>query len=109
MKDSTSPPILRTYLDRYPNGAYAPIARSLIEHYEQQVKLELAAREEERRLREEAAKAAEAKRLEGEHRARLAKMPNCFRSRPDPAKNDRSSSGLNHRDTSRSARRTGQT
>jgi uncharacterized caspase-like protein len=74
VKDSTSPAVLRTYLERYPNGEFAPIARALIEHYEQRLKAELAAREEERRRREEERRAAEAKLLEDERRAREAAL-----------------------------------
>jgi hypothetical protein len=70
VKDSTSPAVLGAYLERYPDGEFAPIARALIEHYEGQRRAELAAREEERRRQEEERKAAEAKRLEEERRAR---------------------------------------
>jgi uncharacterized caspase-like protein len=64
VKDSTSPVVLATYLQRYPNGEFAPVARALIEHYQQQIKLEQAARQEEEKHQEEARKAAEVKRLE---------------------------------------------
>ena len=74
MKDSTSPAVLGTYLERYPTGEFASIARALVEHYEQQLKLELAAREGERRRQEEEMKAAEARRLEDEQRAREAAL-----------------------------------
>ena len=74
VKDSTSPAVLSTYLDRYPNGEFAPIARALVEHYEQQLKLDLAKREEERKRQEAALKAAEAKRFEEERRIREAAL-----------------------------------
>ena len=74
VKDSSSPAVLGTYLERYPNGEFAPIARALIEHHEQQLKAELATREEERRRQEEERKAAEAKLLEDERRAREAAL-----------------------------------
>jgi hypothetical protein len=70
VKDSTSSAVLGTYLERYPDGEFAPIARALIAHYEQQLKAELAAREEARRRQEEEKKAAEVRRLEEERRAR---------------------------------------
>jgi uncharacterized caspase-like protein len=35
VKDSTSPTVLTTYLERYPNGEFAPIARALIDYYVQ--------------------------------------------------------------------------
>jgi hypothetical protein len=70
VKDSTSASVLRTYLDRYPSGEFAIIAKALIAHYEQQAKLSLAALEEERRRQEEAKRDAELRRLEIEKRAR---------------------------------------
>ena len=72
VKDSTSPAVLGTYLERYPNGEFAPIAQALMEHYQRQLKAELAAREEARRREEEERKSAEVKRLEEERRAREA-------------------------------------
>jgi hypothetical protein len=74
VKDSTSPAVLGTYLERYPNGEFAPIARALIEHYNRQLQLDLAARETERKRREEEMRTAEAKRLEEEQRAREAAL-----------------------------------
>jgi hypothetical protein len=70
VKDTTSPAVLRTYLERYPDGEFAPIARALIEHYDRQIQLDQAAKETERKRREEETRAAEAKRLEDEQRAR---------------------------------------
>jgi uncharacterized caspase-like protein len=70
LKDSSDPAVLGTYLERYPSGEFAPIARALIEHHERQLKLQAAAREEETRRREEERKAAEVKRLEEERDAR---------------------------------------
>lgn len=70
VKDSTSPEVLRTYVERFPDGEFVPIARALIEHYEQRLKAEEAAREEAARRREEERKAAEVKRLEDEGRAK---------------------------------------
>jgi hypothetical protein len=72
VKDSNSPAVLSTYLERYPAGEFALIARALIEHYNQQLKLELAALERERKRQEEEMKAAEARRLEEEQRFREA-------------------------------------
>lgn len=70
VKDSTSASVLRTYVERYPNGEFTTIARALIDHYEQQAKLSLAAREEDERRQERAKKDAELKRLEIEQRTR---------------------------------------
>ena len=61
VKDSASPGVLRTYVERFPDGEFVPIARALIEHYEQRSKAEEAAREEAVRRREEERKAAEVK------------------------------------------------
>src|SRR5262249_15612011 len=72
VKDSNSPAVLNTYLERYPAGEVAQIAVALIEHYNQQLKLELAALERERKRQEEEMKAAEARRLEEEQRFREA-------------------------------------
>jgi uncharacterized caspase-like protein len=74
VKDSTSPTVLRTYLERYPSGEFATIARALIEHYEQQARAALAAREEEERRLEQEKKAAELQRLEEQKRAREAAL-----------------------------------
>jgi hypothetical protein len=47
VKDSTNPTVLATYLERYPNGQFAAIARTLAEHYDRKLKAEQAAQEEE--------------------------------------------------------------
>jgi hypothetical protein len=70
VKDSTSPAVFATYLDRYPNGEFAAVARALTEHFDRKLKAEQAAQEEERRRIEEERKAAEVERLEGERRTR---------------------------------------
>jgi hypothetical protein len=75
VKDSTSPSVLRTYVERFPDGEFVPIARALIEHYEQRLKVEEAAREQVARRREEERKAAEVKRLEEEGRAQESRQP----------------------------------
>jgi hypothetical protein len=49
----TSPAVLSTYLERYPNGEFAAIARTLAEHYDRKLKAEQAAQEEERKRIEE--------------------------------------------------------
>lgn len=71
VKDSSSPSVVKTYLERYPDGTFAALARALIAGLEKQEQVERAVREEEqkrihaeqKRL-EEARKAAELKRLE---------------------------------------------
>jgi Caspase domain len=86
VKDSTTPTVLRTYLERYPNGEFAPIARVLTEHYERQQTAELAAREEARKREEEERIAAAVKRIEEERRAREAALAG-ERRRAEEAKN----------------------
>src|SRR5262245_5955188 len=88
VKDSTSPTVLKTYLERYPNGEFAPIARALIDHYVQQSRVEQAARAEEVKRQEEARKTAEVKRLEDERRIREAVLAEELR-RAEDAKNSR--------------------
>jgi hypothetical protein len=72
VKESTSSAVLATYLERYPNGEFAAIARALAEHYDRKLKAEQAAQEEERKRIEEERKAIEVKRLEEERRVREA-------------------------------------
>jgi uncharacterized caspase-like protein len=86
VKDSTDPSVLATYLQRYPNGEYATIDRLLIEHYDRRIKLQDAAREEERKRQEEERKAAEVKRLEEERRAKESAFAG-ERKRAEEAKN----------------------
>ncbi len=86
VKDSTSPTVLRTYLDRYPEGEFAAIARALIQHYEQQAKVAIAARERERKQQDEEKKAAEVKRIEEERRVREAALVEA-RIKAEAAKN----------------------
>ena len=87
VKDSTSSSVLRTYVERYPNGQFAPIARALIEHYEQQARATLAEREEEKKRHEEARKEAEVKRIEEARRGREAELAQ-ERIRASQAKKD---------------------
>jgi hypothetical protein len=65
---------LASYLERYPNGEFASIARALISHYEQQDRAAQTAAEEERKRQDEARKAAEVVRLEDERRVREAEF-----------------------------------
>lgn len=72
VKDNNDPAVLKTYLARYPSGAFAAIATALVDQQEQRLKAEVAARDEERKRAEEARKAAELQRKEEERRAREA-------------------------------------
>lgn len=104
VKDSTSPTILKTYVDRYPEGEFAPIARALIQHYEQQSKAVIAAREREQKLREEERKAAEVKRLEEERRVREAALSEA-RIRAEAAKNQAEVARLENKERAEHAAR----
>jgi len=69
VKDSDNPAVLTSYLERYPDGSFAPLARALIEQHKQQQEAERAAREAELRRQEEARKQADVERLEAERKA----------------------------------------
>lgn len=86
VKDSTTSTVLDTYLERYPDGEFAPIARALIEHYERQLKAEVAAREQARKRQEEERRAAEVKRIEEQRKVREAALAE-ERKRAEEAKN----------------------
>ncbi|MFZ4806268.1 MAG: caspase family protein [Hyphomicrobiaceae bacterium] len=70
VKDSTSPAVVAAYIEKYPNGEFAPIARAMIEHLQRKMQAERAEQEERLRLLEEQRKAAEVDRLERERAAR---------------------------------------
>ena len=74
VKDSGDPAVLGIYLQRYPTGEFAPIARALIDQYERKEKAALAAREEAHKKDEETRKAAQVKRIEQEQRASEAAL-----------------------------------
>src|SRR5262245_61400042 len=76
LKDRREPAALTAYLERYPDGTFASIGKALIDQLEQQLKAEQAAREEARRRQEEARTAADARRLEDEHRALETSLAN---------------------------------
>jgi hypothetical protein len=63
VKDSKDPAVLQVYLDKYPSGTFADLARQLIAQ---------ANRESEARRAEAAERAAEAQRIEAERKARAA-------------------------------------
>jgi hypothetical protein len=93
VKDSTSPTVLATYLERYPNGEFASIARALIEHYERQLKAELAAREQDEKRQEVERRNREVRQLEDEQRAREAVFAE-ERKRAEKAQTDEESKRL---------------
>lgn len=97
VKDSDSPAVFRTYLERYPKGEFASIARVLIEHYEQRAKADQAKREEDRKRSEEQIKSAEVQRLEEERRHREAALAE-ERKRAQDANNTAVSKQLDQRE-----------
>jgi uncharacterized caspase-like protein len=64
VKDSDNPAVLQTYLDRYPEGKFAQVARALIEQRRQELRVKQAQIEAQQRRAEEERKAGEARRLE---------------------------------------------
>ena len=80
VKDTNNPAVLATYLERYPSGEFATVARALIEHYDGRLKLEVAKEEATRKLEaarkleEEAKRAADLTRAEDERKAREAAL-----------------------------------
>jgi uncharacterized caspase-like protein len=69
VKDSSNAAVIATYLERYPKGEFAPVARALVEHYESRRKLEQAKQDDDLKRQAHAAMAAQAKRMEEERRA----------------------------------------
>jgi Caspase domain len=70
VKESRTPEEISTYLTRYPDGQFAPLARALIAHFEQQEKAKLARLLEKQRQDEEVRRIAELQRITEEQRAR---------------------------------------
>jgi caspase domain-containing protein len=70
VKDSRTPEEISTYLAHYPDGQFAPLARALIAHFEQQARAEKARLIEKQREEEETRRTAELQRLAEEQRAR---------------------------------------
>lgn len=74
VKNSRNPSVIQAYLNRYPEGIFAPVAVALIKQFEQEANAERAARESGQRRKEEDIKALELRRLEEENRAREARL-----------------------------------
>ena len=77
VKDSKTPAELSTYLTRYPNGRFAPLAQALLAHLEQQVREEQARVVAKQRQEEEARRTADLRRLVEELRARETERANA--------------------------------
>lgn len=76
VKDTGDPTLLRTYLERYPQGIYASLASRLIAKLENQAEKETRAKvkQEELRLAEAQKRKAEIARREAAHRQALARQ-----------------------------------
>jgi hypothetical protein len=70
LRGKKDPQSLTTYLERYPRGTFALLARTFIEQHDQQSRAEEAVREERSKRQEEVRKAAEVQRLEEEKQMR---------------------------------------
>ncbi|MBO0763007.1 MAG: caspase family protein [Hyphomicrobiaceae bacterium] len=68
-KNSSNPAVMRTYLERYPNGEFAPIARAQIEHLERQASAHAPAQDAATKRSEEEHGATDAKRIEDDRPA----------------------------------------
>lgn len=65
VKDSTNPAVIRSYLEKFPDGTFVPLARALIEQFEKQGEAEKAAKLEElKRIEAEQRRIDETKRAE---------------------------------------------
>src|SRR5262249_24807233 len=69
VKDSRVPEEISSYLTRYPEGQFSPLARALIAHFEQQAKVEQPRLIEKQRQEEQAKRTAELQRLAEEQRS----------------------------------------
>lgn len=75
VKDSKSPELLQTYLDRFPTGTFSGLARALMDMAEKEkaAQQEVSRRDEELKRAEEAKWAAERKKIETERKTAEAK------------------------------------
>jgi uncharacterized caspase-like protein len=86
IKDSTNPASFRSYLEQYPQGTFATLARLLIDGLEKQERADRAARELELKRVEQERKAAEIARLEEQRRSEAIRRAEELR-RAEEAKN----------------------
>jgi uncharacterized caspase-like protein len=91
IKDTTDPDVLKTYLERFPNGTFAPTARVIIDKLKKEAEENAAAvsREAELLRAEEARKAAQAAKLEAERKAAMARQADELRKAQDDARKAR--------------------
>lgn len=76
VKDATDPAMLQSYVDRYPKGAFAAVARVIIEKLLREAEQNAAveARNAELRRAEDASRAAEQAKIESERQQQLARQ-----------------------------------
>jgi uncharacterized caspase-like protein len=70
IKDSRDPAVIETYLNKYPEGSFAPVARATIRQIEQQRLFEEDLKEESKRRAEAERKEADVRRLEEQLKVR---------------------------------------
>jgi uncharacterized caspase-like protein len=95
IKDSKSPELLQTYIDRFPQGTFAGLARVMIDRVEKEKisQQDVARREEELKRAEAARWAAERQKLEAERKAEEAKHATELRRAQEATK--KAQDGLN--------------
>jgi uncharacterized caspase-like protein len=91
VKDSTDADVVQTYVDRYPDGAFAALGRVLVDKLKRETlqNAAAAAREGELRRAEEARRAAELAKIESERKALLAKHADELKRTREEAKKAR--------------------
>jgi uncharacterized caspase-like protein len=91
VKDGSDPAVVRSYLDRYPNGTFAATARIIMEKLAREAEQNAAAalRDAELRKAEEARRAAEQAKIESERKALMAKQADELRKAQQEAQKAR--------------------
>ena len=91
VKESTDPELVRSYLERFPNGAFAGTARVLLDKLkrESDENAIAAAREVELRKAEEVRRAAELAKIESERKAAMAKQADELKKAQEEARKAR--------------------
>ena len=91
VKETTDPEMVRSYLERFPNGAFAGTARLLFDKLKRGTDENAiaAAKEAELRKAEEARKAAELAKIESERKAAMARQADELRKSQEEARRAR--------------------
>jgi hypothetical protein len=91
IKDSKSPDLLQTYIDRFPHGTFAGLARALMNQAEKEkaANQDVARRDDELKRAEEAKLAAEQQKRDAERKTAEAKLTAELRKAQEDAKKAR--------------------